>query len=166
MVTCTCLDTPWGAVAFAASAAGVRALCLPTTSLRRAEAQIRRRCPDAERCDTVERELQEQIVRYFAGHRVRFDAQLDLAGLTPFQRLVLQACATIDYGVTLTYGDLARRIGRPGAARAVGRVMARNPIPLLIPCHRVVGAAGRLTGFSAEGGIDLKRRMLLLEGAL
>jgi len=93
----------------------------------------------------------------------RFTVPLDLSGLSPFHRRVLQAARRIPYGRTATYSDLARRVGRPLAARAVGQAMARNPVPLVIPCHRVVASGGGLGGYG--GGLDLKRRLLALEGA-
>jgi O-6-methylguanine DNA methyltransferase len=107
----------------------------------------------------AEREIRE----YLAGRRRRFTVPLDLSGLSPFHRRVLRAALRIPYGRTVTYSDLARRVGRPAAARAVGQAMARNPVPLVIPCHRVVAAGGGLGGYS--GGLALKRRLLALEGA-
>jgi O-6-methylguanine DNA methyltransferase len=93
----------------------------------------------------------------FAGYRLKLD------GMTPFQRKVLKAISKIPPGDTMTYGDVAKAAGKPGAARAVGNVMAMNPIPLILPCHRVVAANG-LGGFT--GGLDVKRKLLRLEGAL
>ena len=98
---------------------------------------------------------------YFAGRPTAFDLPLALNERPHFTRHVLQACAAIPYGTTVTYGELARNCGQPAAARAVGQVMARNPIPIIIPCHRVVGSGGRLTGFG--GGLGLKAELLRLE---
>ncbi len=84
--------------------------------------------------------------------------------MTPFRREVLLACAAIPRGQVSTYADLARRVGRPAAFRAVGNTMRTNPVPIVIPCHRVIGSDGSLTGFG--GGLDVKRRLLELEGAL
>jgi methylated-DNA-[protein]-cysteine S-methyltransferase len=94
---------------------------------------------------------------------VRFDVPVRLTGLTPFQQSVLHECGRIPPGKTLTYGELADRAGRPGAARAVGNALARNPVPLVIPCHRVVASGGVLGGFSAEAGVGLKKQLLALE---
>lgn len=91
--------------------------------------------------------------------------ELDEAGIEPFRREVYAATRRIPAGRTATYGEIARAIGRPEAAREVGAALARNPFPIVVPCHRVVGASGRLTGFSAPGGLETKRRMLELEGA-
>ncbi len=101
-----------------------------------------------------------QLVEYFAGKRRTFDLPLRYAG-TPFQRAVWEALLAISYGETRTYGELARALGRPNAARAVGGACHVNPICILIPCHRVIGANGVLTGFA--GGIEIKRSLLLLE---
>jgi methylated-DNA-[protein]-cysteine S-methyltransferase len=109
--------------------------------------------------DDVRRELDE----YFAGARRDFDLPLDLR-VAPFHADVLRELARVPYGQTETYGTLAARAGRPKAARAVGTVMNRNPIPIVLPCHRIVGANGALTGYA--GGLDVKRRLLQLEGAM
>ena len=101
-----------------------------------------------------------QLAEYFAGTRTAFDLPLDLIG-TPFQRTVWQALAEIPYGETVTYGELAQRLGRPSAARAVGLANGRNPIGIIVPCHRVVGANGDLTGYG--GGLERKRRLLDFE---
>jgi methylated-DNA-[protein]-cysteine S-methyltransferase len=110
-----------------------------------------------------------QVAEYFAGTRTRFDLTLRLAG-TPFQRRVWEALTRIPYGHTVSYGALASAIGRPGASRAVGAANARNPLSIVVPCHRVVGADGTLTGYA--GGpdrkgwlIDWERRSSLSAGA-
>jgi methylated-DNA-[protein]-cysteine S-methyltransferase len=108
--------------------------------------------------DDVRRELDE----YFEGDRTTFGLPLDLR-VAPFHAEVLRELALVPYGRTETYGALAARVGRPRAARAVGTVMNRNPIPIVLPCHRIVGANGALTGYA--GGLDVKRRLLELEGA-
>jgi methylated-DNA-[protein]-cysteine S-methyltransferase len=110
--------------------------------------------------DEARRELDE----YFAGKRRVFDLSLDLRGMQPFTLSVLQELAQVPYGETTTYGDLAARVGHPRAARAVGTVMNKNRIPIVLPCHRVVGANGNLVGYA--GGLDRKTALLELEGAL
>jgi methylated-DNA-[protein]-cysteine S-methyltransferase len=112
-----------------------------------------------ERLDEARRELDE----YFAGRRRAFDLALDLRALPSFTVSVLGALARVPYGETTTYGELASRVGHPKAARAVGTVMNRNRIPIVLPCHRVVGSTGDLTGYG--GGLDRKRTLLELEGA-
>ncbi len=107
-------------------------------------------------------ETRRQLDEYFAGERRAFDLPLDMDAGTEFQRSVWREVATISHGATITYGELARRIGRPGHARAAGGANARNPLPVIVPCHRVVGGDGALTGYA--GGLDRKRLLLELEG--
>lgn len=92
------------------------------------------------------------------------DIELDLSEYTPFQRRIVETCRAIPIGETLSYGELARRAGHPGAARATGQVMATNRFPLIVPCHRVVGSGGSIGGYSAPDGLTMKRRLLALEG--
>ena len=116
------------------------------------------RAPNA--LDGVRRELDE----YFDGRRHAFDLNLDLRATPEFHRRVLEELNRVEYGHTTTYGTLAAQVGAPRAARAVGTVMNRNPLPIVLPCHRVVGANGSLTGYG--GGLDRKEWLLRLEGAL
>lgn len=110
--------------------------------------------------DAVRRQLDE----YFEHGRRDFDLELDLRAAAPFHREVLTELARVPYGQTTTYGALAAKVGRPRAARAVGLAMNRNPIPIVLPCHRVVGSNGSLTGYA--GGLDKKELLLRLEGAI
>jgi methylated-DNA-[protein]-cysteine S-methyltransferase len=112
------------------------------------------------RLDGVRRQLDE----YFEGRREAFELEQDISLLPPFQQLVLSELAQVPYGRLTTYGALAGRIGRPRAARAVGGALNRNPIPIVLPCHRVVGANGSLTGYA--GGLHVKEQLLELEHAL
>jgi methylated-DNA-[protein]-cysteine S-methyltransferase len=107
-------------------------------------------------------QVRGQLREYFAGERVAFDVQLAMGG-DRFERLVWRALQEIPYGETVSYGELARRIGHPSAARAVGLANARNPIAIVVPCHRVIGADGTLTGYG--GGLERKRALLELESA-
>lgn len=163
------LETPVGPVWVAASSRGVARVALAAGSEARFLDELRRRAPGhalARRSPSgpLERALSE-IDEYFRGHRRRFDLPLDLDPLSPFARRVLEATAAIPYGEVVTYGELARSAGRPGAARAVGSALGSNPVPILVPCHRVVAAGGELGGFSAgEEGPRLKRRLLAAEG--
>jgi methylated-DNA-[protein]-cysteine S-methyltransferase len=109
--------------------------------------------------DPVVRELDE----YFEGRRQSFDLPVDLRGRTDFSRAVLEKLARVPFGEVTTYGTLAAQAGRPRAARAVGTIMNRNPIPIVLPCHRVIGASGDLVGYG--GGLDRKRQLLDLESA-
>ncbi len=105
----------------------------------------------------------QRLRAYFASGQGDFAAIPRAAAATDFERQVYEAVGRIPAGQVLSYGAVARAIGRPGAARAVGRALGRNPTPILVPCHRVVGADGALTGFTAPGGVALKRRLLALE---
>ena len=113
--------------------------------------------PSAERC----RGVGAQLAEYFAGRRRGFDLPLAPRG-TDFQRAVWSELVRVPYGRTISYGELASRVGRSGASRAVGGANNRNPLPIVVPCHRVIGADGSLTGYG--GGLDRKRALLALEG--
>ena len=104
-----------------------------------------------------------EMDEYFAGERQRFDVPLDLSGGTPFQQSVWHALLGIDAGDSQSYGQVAARIGHPAAVRAVGTAVGANPVSVIVPCHRVLGASGALTGYA--GGLDRKRHLLALEGA-
>ncbi len=106
-----------------------------------------------------------QIEQYFRGERAAFDCPVDLSGVTGFHRQVLLAAARIPRGSVTTYGALARSLGKPRAARAVGRALATNPVPLVIPCHRVIASDGSLGGYSASNGVATKLQLLRFEGA-
>jgi methylated-DNA-[protein]-cysteine S-methyltransferase len=116
--------------------------------------------PDWRRADEPFDAVRRQLEEYFAGRRQEFDLPLRMAG-TSFQKLVWKALVRIPFGTTITYAQLAGRIGRPGAARAVGHANSRNPISIIVPCHRVIGADGALAGYA--GGLEKKRRLLDLE---
>jgi len=118
---------------------------------------------DQETCDPVLSSCISQLKEYFAGERDRFDLPLS-AGGTDFQRAVWAALADIPYGELRSYRDIAQAIDNPAAVRAVGAANGRNPLPIVVPCHRVIGSDGSLTGFA--GGLQAKTRLLQLEGAL
>ena len=106
-----------------------------------------------------------QIREYLSGQRREFDLPLDWSEMASFQSQVLHLAYAIPFGEVRTYGQLADQMGKPGAARAVGLALARNPIPLILPCHRVIGADGKLHGFAAPGGVETKAWLLRLEGS-
>ena len=108
--------------------------------------------------------MRRQLDEYFERRRETFELDIDLGLAVGFSRQVLDQLALVPYGEVTTYGELARRVEHPRAARAVGTVMNRNPIPIVLPCHRVVGASGSLTGYA--GGLERKETLLRLEGAL
>jgi methylated-DNA-[protein]-cysteine S-methyltransferase len=105
--------------------------------------------------------LADRLKHFFMGEPVVFEEGLDLTGTTEFQQKVYEAACRIPFGETKSYGDLAKEMGRPGAARAVGQALGANPLPILIPCHRVVAAGGGLGGFT--GGINTKKKLLAME---
>ena len=115
--------------------------------------------PDHRRSSALARELDQ----YFSGKRREFDIDVDLSGLTPFQTKILVATAKIPFGAVSTYQAVARRAGNEKASRAAGGALNSNPIPIVVPCHRVVGSNGSLVGYA--GGLDTKRRLLAIEGA-
>jgi methylated-DNA-[protein]-cysteine S-methyltransferase len=119
--------------------------------------------PAWERDDSAFPEAREQLAQYFAGERTSFDLPMQLDG-SVFQRTVWHALTEIPYGETISYGELARRVGRPDLARAVGTANGQNPIAVIVPCHRVIGSNGKLVGYG--GGLDNKRRLLELEAGV
>ncbi len=155
-------ETPFGDMLVALDEQSVLIRLIFPNEFDRWAAEITRKkytpIPDAGRADPVITQLDE----YFRQQRRTFDLPLRPEG-TDFQRKVWAALRTIPYGTTITYGQLAERIGNPAAVRAVGRANGVNPIPVIIPCHRVIGAGGALTGFG--GGLPLKEALLHLEGA-
>jgi methylated-DNA-[protein]-cysteine S-methyltransferase len=158
------VESPLGPLLVAASDHGVAAISFDAEPEHQLERLARIGGPRVLRApasvDPARRELDE----YFEGKRHAFDLRLDLRALPGFTVDVLRQLARVPYGETTTYGELAARVGRPRAARAVGTVMHRNRIPIVLPCHRVVGSTGDLTGYA--GGIDRKQALLRLEGAL
>lgn len=157
--------TTWGPFALAARGRRVLATYLPGPTASELAARVHTEWPRATRDDQLLGALQDAVRRYFAGEPVAFRFTLDPGHRTPFQNAVLSACRRISYGRVRTYAELAVTAGSPRAARAVGSVMAHNPAPLLIPCHRVVASDGGMGGFSGAGGVALKEALLDLEGA-
>ncbi len=161
-------ETHLGQAAVAWTESGVDWLALPTSpeTLER-ELGARAERPSPKRPPRPIASLGRRVRRHLAGHSDPFDdVPVDLKAVTPFQRQVYAALRRIGPGEVISYGELAALADRPGGAQAVGRAMATNPVPLIIPCHRVLAAAGRLGGFSAAGGVALKARMLVSEGVV
>jgi methylated-DNA-[protein]-cysteine S-methyltransferase len=157
-------ETPVGTVLVAASDRGLCRISYDPDPERVVEALARgfgvRVLRSPRPVDDVRRQLDE----YFDEKRTRFDVDVDLRTSAEFSRQVLERLAAVPHGQVTTYGALAKAVGRPRAARAVGTVMNRNPIPIVLPCHRVVGSNGSLVGYA--GGLERKRLLLSLEGAL
>jgi methylated-DNA-[protein]-cysteine S-methyltransferase len=156
-VVCTVVPGPLGPMTVAATCHGLAGLFFADQRHLPAIAHWRQ-----EAAHPVLREAAAQVTQYFAGTRTRFELPLDLQGGTPFQQSVWHALLTIPPGATTTYGALSRHIGRPQAVRAVGTAIGRNPIGIVVPCHRVIGSDGTLTGYA--GGLDRKSALLRLEG--
>ena len=165
----TTFDTPLGRMALAWSPRGLYAFALPSEREEETIAWIVSSAPGATRGSPPPwaEELIHLVSTHLGGTPQDFTAiPLDLERVPPFYRAVYLAARDIPPGQTITYGELAARLGRPrGAARAVGQALAKNPIPLVVPCHRILGAARAAVGFSAPGGVQTKARLLALEGA-
>jgi methylated-DNA-[protein]-cysteine S-methyltransferase len=157
------VDSPVGELLVAASDRGVASIWFDPDPAEDLERLARIGGPRVLRSPRSVDDARRELDEYFAGKRRSFDLPLDLRALPPFTLDVLQQLARVPYGETTTYGALAQRVGRPRAARAVGTVMNRNRIPIVLPCHRVVGSSGDLTGYA--GGLDRKMTLLELEGA-
>lgn len=154
----TTVDSPLGPVLVAADAAGLRHIAFQRGT-RAVQPPPEWQPDDGPACPPLA-EAVRQLHAYFAGDLRTFDLPLAPRG-TPFQQRVWEALCTIPYGETISYGQLAGRIGRPTASRAVGAANGRNPLPIVVPCHRVIGSSGELTGFG--GGLHLKEGLLALE---
>lgn len=160
------VKTAQGFVGFLATERGLRKLQLPQSSKAAAIKGLGTEARGAIESQTLMPKLADDLVRYFGGERVEFELRYDWSGSTGFEMDVWRACARVKYGTTASYKDLAASVGSPGAARAVGTVMARNRCPLVIPCHRIVKSDGSLGGYSGPGGLEQKRRLLDLEAAV
>lgn len=159
----TPMRTPIGRIFLAATDRGVVRI-----AFRRSEgtfrAELRRRLRGAavEKSPQKVAEIAAQLEAYFAGKRTRFDVPVDLSRTTPFQRRVLAATRRVPAGRVASYGEIARRIGQPRASRAVGQALGRNPVPIVIPCHRILAGGGDLGGYT--GGLAIKKKLLEIEG--
>ena len=156
--------TAWGVMGGVWSCRGLVRLELPHYSMDDLRALLQWEHPGARQDDAALAGVAELCRAYFNGQAVDFTpVPCDLSALGPFGRTILTACRGIQYGQTRTYTQLALMAGQEGKARAAAQALGKNPIPLAIPCHRVLAAGGQLGGFSAPGGVDLKRRLLELE---
>jgi methylated-DNA-[protein]-cysteine S-methyltransferase len=161
-------DTAIGSCAIAWGERGIHGVQLPEKDTTRTRARMRRRFPRAREAapPTDVQRVIDGIVALIRGEAVDFSGvTLDMKQLPAFPRRVYEVVRTIPCGATLTYGEIAKRLGVPAEAREVGEAMGRNPFPIIVPCHRVLAAGGKLGGFSAPGGVATKRRLLAIEGA-
>jgi methylated-DNA-[protein]-cysteine S-methyltransferase len=158
------LDSPIGPLLVAATDRGIVRISFSRDGDSELEAMARVAGPRVLRAPRAVDDVKRELDEYFAGSRQAFDLAVDLRGAAPFTIEVLGELSRVPFGETSTYGALAARVGRPQAARAVGMVMNRNPVPIVLPCHRVVGANGSLVGYA--GGLEVKEKLLRLEGVL
>jgi methylated-DNA-[protein]-cysteine S-methyltransferase len=157
-------DSPIGTLLVAASERGVCRISFDPEPERELEALAAAFGTRVLRAPGPVATLRRELDEYFEGSRHEFDLPVDLTPLPGFQKAVLEELVRVPYGHVDTYGGLARKIGRPRAARAVGGALNRNPVPIVVPCHRIVGASGSLVGYA--GGLERKETLLGLEGAL
>ncbi len=164
MVHTTRFDSPIGELILASTEKGLAYLGLPRANGRGFAGWHRRHANGEEVCENSECNAPaiRQVIEFLEGKRQDFDLDLDLRA-TPFQLSVYQILEGIPYGEAISYAEVARRLGRPSAVRAVGAANGSNPLPLIVPCHRVVAADGQLQGYA--GGVDLKVRLLAMESA-
>jgi methylated-DNA-[protein]-cysteine S-methyltransferase len=158
------VDTPIGQLLVAVTDRGLCEIEFDPDPEREAETLARLFGARVLRSPRPTDEARRQLDEYFAGERRRFDLPIDLRHAREFAATVMKELARVPYGQLTTYGALAAKAGRPRAARAVGTIMNRNPVPIVLPCHRVVGSTGALTGYG--GGLERKRTLLELEGAI
>ena len=159
----TVFNTAAGWVGVVGSKAGLRRITLPQPSAAKVRELLDIDKRDDDLINSLYADLTNRLQAYYRGHRVGFNDNLDTAVGTALQRSVWGAARLIPYGETRSYGWVARQIGRPKASRAVGQALGRNPLPVIIPCHRVVAGNGGLGGFS--DGVEMKRYLLSLEGS-
>jgi methylated-DNA-[protein]-cysteine S-methyltransferase len=157
-------ETPWGVCGFLGRGQRIVRFALPGPRATIESILTKGFQGDIVGNPRLHKQLQEMVMDYFQGRPVDFSGiEVDLPGMTEFQHAVLTACRKISYGKTASYSDLAERVGKPGAVRAAASVIAANPVPLIIPCHRILRKNGKLGGFSGPGGIATKSRLLRLE---
>jgi len=158
------VDTPIGPLFVATTRRGLASIVYDAEPDRELDRLRRLFGPRVLRASGPVDRTRRELTEYFEGRRHGFDLTLDLGPLAEFNRIVLDELARVPYGEVVTYGELAARVDHPRAARAVGTVMNRNPVPIVLPCHRVIGASGKLVGYG--GGLERKEALLRLEGAL
>jgi methylated-DNA-[protein]-cysteine S-methyltransferase len=164
---CSPFECALGAGYVVATGLGVYEIFPPFS--RESENELRKRVaghyPAAAQENGITKRCALLLARYFSGEEVDFDLPLDRRRITLFQSRVYDIVMAIPYGCVRSYKEIAEKIGCPNSARCVGRAMAANPYPIIVPCHRVLGSSGKLTGYSAPGGIESKKWLLAMEGA-
>jgi len=162
----TIFKTKWGYFGLAAGDNGLFRTCLPLAGPEKVKSHLLQNLPNPRYDKIIFKTAQEQIIAYFEGASISFrNIPVVLDGSSSFHSSVLSACRNIGFGRTISYSGLAKKLGRPAAARAVGGALAKNQLPLIIPCHRIIRSDGKIGGFSAAGGKDLKAKLLKHEQA-
>ena len=156
-------DTDMGQMGILGSAKGLLRTTLPRRSTQEVRQLLGNRIDHATRSPHLFKDLTERLRIYLGGHKVTFPDELDLSQATTFQRKVWETTRLIPYGETRSYTWVAEQIGKPAAVRAVGQALARNPLPIIVPCHRVVNSDGKLGGYS--GGLEIKKYLLYREAS-
>jgi O-6-methylguanine DNA methyltransferase len=160
----TAFETQLGWIGQAWTGRGVMAVLLPRPTRAQVLRELQREFPNGEIRAGAPAEMVRELQEYAAGRQRAFDLPLDLSAVKPFQRAVLKAIGKIPFGETRSYAWVAREVGKPRAARAIGQALGANPIPIILPCHRVIGSDGSLRGYG--GGLPLKKKLLRLEGVV
>lgn len=163
-VSYTLLDTELGRIGLVGSTAGLRRIILPQPSPEAVLQLIMEGLPGAIADPSPFGDLPQRLKRYLRGEPIPFTDKLDLTRVTPFRCAVWEAARSIPYGQTQSYGWIAEQIGKPKAFRAVGQALAKNPLPIVVPCHRVVGKDGNLRG--GGRGLEIRKRLLEIEASL
>lgn len=156
--------TEWGWCGVVVGRGGIMQVVLPEKRKDLVRARIRSRYPDSQEGGKGTEGVQRALKRFFSGKRLDFDFPLDLSPYSDFQRRVWEAARTIPYGEVRSYQWIGGKLGNSRGGRAVGNALGMNPVPVVVPCHRVIRKDGHLGGFSGPGGIKLKRKLLELEG--
>ena len=157
-------ESPFGRIYLAVSVHGLCKVSSESQSITQFAEEVEEIYPDMEIIFNNDHlsELITMLDDYFSGEHHKIDFPLDLNSMSPFGEKILMACSKVGYGETVSYGELALRAGSPGASRAVGTVMSKNPLPIVIPCHRVISASGNIGGYT--GGLHKKRLLMAIEG--
>ena len=164
----TIFQTKWGCFGLAGTENTLLRTCLPSKNPEKLKSLLLRNLESPKFQKSLLKPLQTQITRYFDGQTINFDPALplNLDSLTPFERKVLTACKKVTFGQKISYAQLAKNANSPKAFRAVANALAKNPLPLIIPYHRIIKSNGQIGGFSAPGGTEIKDKLLFLEQAL
>lgn len=158
------INTPLGWIGLSGSDAGISRATLPKSSKELATREVAGQSSGVLHSQSYFEQIIEELLNYFRGQRVEFAEKLDMGNHTPFEQAVWKATAKIPYGQRKSYSEISRQIGKPAAYRAVGQALGKNPLAIIVPCHRVIASDGKLGGFG--GGLTMKRYLLNMEAAV